>query len=158
MVCCVFFSSRRRHTRCALVTGVQTCALPICAPQIGVDADRGGARGGEIGLRAFAATAAGDQRKKERDHDRGAQRAVHWRFPERNGGRYASIDGPPSPQARRCCGDGATLPRKRLFGGGTALPNRGSRDSDNNGSMMVDGRVLGESGSEWSWERVCQSG
>src|SRR3546814_6928725 len=36
MVCCsgfvmflFFFSSRRRHTRCALVTGVQTCALPI---------------------------------------------------------------------------------------------------------------------------------
>src|SRR3546814_3654267 len=28
MFCC-FFSSRRRHTRCALVTGVQTCALPI---------------------------------------------------------------------------------------------------------------------------------
>src|SRR3546814_1906041 len=26
-----FFSSRIRHTRCALVTGVQTCALPICA-------------------------------------------------------------------------------------------------------------------------------
>src|SRR3546814_14329276 len=25
----MFFSSRRRHTRCALVTGVQTCALPI---------------------------------------------------------------------------------------------------------------------------------
>src|SRR3546814_8660501 len=24
-----FFASRRRHTRCALVTGVQTCALPI---------------------------------------------------------------------------------------------------------------------------------
>src|SRR3546814_15375854 len=28
---CFFFSSRRRHTRCALVTGVQTCALPIFA-------------------------------------------------------------------------------------------------------------------------------
>src|SRR3546814_8979672 len=27
-----FFSSRRRHTRCALVTGVQTCALPISLP------------------------------------------------------------------------------------------------------------------------------
>src|SRR3546814_9334576 len=27
--CCVF-SSGRRHTICALVTGVQTCALPIC--------------------------------------------------------------------------------------------------------------------------------
>src|SRR3546814_9351711 len=26
---CFCFSSRRRHTRCALVTGVQTCALPI---------------------------------------------------------------------------------------------------------------------------------
>src|SRR3546814_2688038 len=29
LVVCFFFSSRRRHTRCALVTGVQTCALPI---------------------------------------------------------------------------------------------------------------------------------
>src|SRR3546814_1638455 len=28
-MCFFFFSSRRRHTRCALVTGVQTCALPI---------------------------------------------------------------------------------------------------------------------------------
>src|SRR3546814_8670772 len=28
-VCCFFFASRSRHTRCALVTGVQTCALPI---------------------------------------------------------------------------------------------------------------------------------
>src|SRR3546814_3747408 len=33
MICVLFFflSSRRRHTRCALVTGVQTCALPISA-------------------------------------------------------------------------------------------------------------------------------
>src|SRR3546814_6195275 len=30
-MCVFFFSSRRRHTRCALVTGVQTCALPILA-------------------------------------------------------------------------------------------------------------------------------
>src|SRR3546814_2623549 len=29
LIDCFFFSSRRRHTRCALVTGVQTCALPI---------------------------------------------------------------------------------------------------------------------------------
>src|SRR3546814_9578571 len=29
MIYFVCFSSRRRHTRCALVTGVQTCALPI---------------------------------------------------------------------------------------------------------------------------------
>src|SRR3546814_20871286 len=30
-----FFSSRRRHTRCALVTGVQTCALPIFRAVLG---------------------------------------------------------------------------------------------------------------------------
>src|SRR3546814_2044520 len=30
VVCFCFFSSRRQHTRCAVVTGVQTCALPIC--------------------------------------------------------------------------------------------------------------------------------
>src|SRR3546814_17345145 len=30
--CSFFFSSRRRHTRCALVTGLQTCALPILGP------------------------------------------------------------------------------------------------------------------------------
>src|SRR3546814_2005108 len=29
LLCFFFFSSRRRHTSCALVTGVQTCALPI---------------------------------------------------------------------------------------------------------------------------------
>src|SRR3546814_11039961 len=41
-----FFSSRRRHTRCSLVTGVQTCALPISsatgfggAATMGDDAD-----------------------------------------------------------------------------------------------------------------------
>src|SRR3546814_4000027 len=30
------FSRRRRHTSCALVTGVQTCALPIYAPESGL--------------------------------------------------------------------------------------------------------------------------
>src|SRR3546814_8766857 len=30
-----FFSSRRLHTRCALVTGVQTCALPIYGDELG---------------------------------------------------------------------------------------------------------------------------
>src|SRR3546814_507506 len=43
-VCCLYFvfSSRRRHTRCALVTGVQTCALPIYP-----------ARSGGIGFRSL---------------------------------------------------------------------------------------------------------
>src|SRR3546814_9644903 len=33
-VVCFFFSCRRGHTRCALVTGVQTCALPIFVAQL----------------------------------------------------------------------------------------------------------------------------
>src|SRR3546814_3496815 len=33
ILCIFFFSSRRRHTICALVTGVQTCALPIFADE-----------------------------------------------------------------------------------------------------------------------------
>src|SRR3546814_1893767 len=35
-----FFSSRRRHTRCALVTGVQTCALPIYSRAASLMSDR----------------------------------------------------------------------------------------------------------------------
>src|SRR3546814_2761403 len=44
-----FFSSRRRHTRCALVTGVQTCALPIW-PEL---------RSGAVPLHADARTLVG---------------------------------------------------------------------------------------------------
>src|SRR3546814_7275298 len=36
-ICLFFFSSRRRHTRCALVTGVQTCALPILPSRPGTE-------------------------------------------------------------------------------------------------------------------------
>src|SRR3546814_6442057 len=39
------FSSRRRHTMCALVTGVQTCALPICARSTPAAVLPGAARG-----------------------------------------------------------------------------------------------------------------
>src|SRR3546814_2449730 len=39
LVCIFFFSSRGRHTRCALVTGVQTCALPIFKDYPGGDED-----------------------------------------------------------------------------------------------------------------------
>src|SRR3546814_8742905 len=55
LVCIFVFSSRRRHTRCALVTGVQTCALPIsrCIPGFDVGSQslreflRGLSHGGE---------------------------------------------------------------------------------------------------------------
>src|SRR3546814_3634132 len=44
-----FFSSRRRHTRCALVTGVQTCALPIWS-SAGDEAPPQALRRGLLGL------------------------------------------------------------------------------------------------------------
>src|SRR3546814_3581933 len=40
VICIFFFSSRRRHTRCALVTGVQTCALPIFPPLLRLTVSR----------------------------------------------------------------------------------------------------------------------
>src|SRR3546814_8658770 len=46
-----FFSSRRRHTRCALVTGVQTCALPIWLADSALDA---ALRGGDLTKRLLA--------------------------------------------------------------------------------------------------------
>src|SRR3546814_3662130 len=51
-----FFSSRRRHTRCALVTGVQTCALPIFVAVL--HADLGEHAGHGVG--ADATVGAGD--------------------------------------------------------------------------------------------------
>src|SRR3546814_6761903 len=48
----VVFSSSRRHTRCALVTGVQTCALPICKAEMKRIAGRSG-QGTGLCLRYF---------------------------------------------------------------------------------------------------------
>src|SRR3546814_1641701 len=45
-----FFSSRRRHTMCALVTGVQTCALPISAALCDPGIRRSAARGPPCGI------------------------------------------------------------------------------------------------------------
>src|SRR3546814_8877092 len=45
-----FFSSRRRHTRCALVTGVQTCALPILLGHLPLgEANHGAAAEDDLG-------------------------------------------------------------------------------------------------------------
>src|SRR3546814_7761691 len=59
-----FFSSRRRHTRCALVTGVQTCALPIA----GADALDLDTLAGAL----LAAVEAADANEKEAWRSRGA--------------------------------------------------------------------------------------
>src|SRR3546814_6400874 len=48
---CFFFSSRRRHTRCELVTGVQTCALPIGESEDAVPATGLAVVGGLIAAR-----------------------------------------------------------------------------------------------------------
>src|SRR3546814_10953004 len=47
---CFFFSSRRRHSICALVTGVQTFALPICLIQKAVTGESGSIVGVMRGL------------------------------------------------------------------------------------------------------------
>src|SRR3546814_10236900 len=52
-----FFSSRRRHTRCALVTGVQTFALPI------FNDDAAGA--GKLGCKGLCAAHAAQARRED---------------------------------------------------------------------------------------------
>src|SRR3546814_6625394 len=49
----LLFSSRRRHTRCALVPGVQTCALPILLSEPAAEA-RGFPRAMAAGCRGWA--------------------------------------------------------------------------------------------------------
>ena len=80
---CFFFSSRRRHTRSGRVTGVQTCALPICIksgalPQreIGILKSEGAAatRNGQYKKRRAAATRDGHFKK------RGRCRNERWEF------------------------------------------------------------------------------
>src|SRR3546814_9240719 len=71
-----FFSSRRRHTRCALVTGVQTCALPIfrrARPGHAADrhADDGGHRiGSDAGRGGVRRRARGEGRHRQPASDR----------------------------------------------------------------------------------------
>src|SRR3546814_6971293 len=71
-----FFSSRRRHTRCALVTGVQTCALPILHVEV-----PGRDRSDEIGqlakaLEGFKSLFAADKERAEAEQERNRQTQV----------------------------------------------------------------------------------
>src|SRR3546814_826282 len=66
-----FFSSRRRHTRCALVTGVQTCALPIwcpgdCGRRVACRAAHGDGAAGGVDRLSRRGSAAGSGRRDSR--------------------------------------------------------------------------------------------
>src|SRR3546814_17192635 len=69
-----FFSSRRRHTRCALVTGVQTCALPILPDEGSViDARRQHCPRHALGCRADRGARLGAARVLKLQHLRAAR-------------------------------------------------------------------------------------
>src|SRR3546814_10506820 len=78
-----FFSSRRRHTRCALVTGVQTCALPIWGRRRFAQRCRNKAfsgprlRGGDAGCSALL-TIAGGVRPEELGANRSPPATEPW--------------------------------------------------------------------------------
>src|SRR3546814_3272399 len=78
-----FFSSRRRHTRCALVTGVQTCALPIFIDITNND------------LRAFArqplARCCTDSRTACGDYDTFSVKSVHANAVAKDASRQLSM-------------------------------------------------------------------
>src|SRR3546814_8609316 len=58
--CYFVVSSRRRHTRCALVTGVQTCARPISRPPCSITVLKAGDGAGSPGLRIDGRTGEDD--------------------------------------------------------------------------------------------------
>src|SRR3546814_3280276 len=90
-MCGVFvLSSRRRHTMCALVTGVQTCALPISRTGTGI-----GARAGRVKL-VF--------------HERAWEDYLYWQATDpkllaRLNGLIRESRRTPEPASRRRCAD-----------------------------------------------------
>src|SRR3546814_20204328 len=121
---CFFFSSRRRHTSCALVTGVQTCALPISARSsmsTGAMASRspkssrptarspGSSGGADVRLYPAAADPAADRRR----HGVGQPVAVEAR-PDGRADRRRAKAGPPDRTGRLA----AARPRDSWKGGG----------------------------------------
>src|SRR3546814_812205 len=85
---CFFFSSRRRHTRCVLVTGVQTCALPI---YYGYATDNAGWKHTDKAILVWSpdstkiATFRQDQRRTSTmtlvGTDVGAPKVEQWKYP-----------------------------------------------------------------------------
>src|SRR3546814_2391408 len=97
----LFFSSRRRHTRCALVTGVQTCALPILffrgdAVELGT---------GRSGRRALELAAGGHDVAAARGTDRSGDAGFENQVAERAYplGRRAFIRSGERRVGKECC-------------------------------------------------------
>src|SRR3546814_20816853 len=116
---CFFFSSRRRHTSCALVTGVQTCALPIFHARTGRNEER---RRHHLPLRKSS------RRARRRPHL--SRPAGPSRSPAESGGaahiRHLDADGP----------------RPILFANGSMLTPAGIYDTDSIEAMPI-GAVTG---------------
>src|SRR3546814_7605842 len=91
-----FFSSRRRHTRCALVTGVQTCALPISFFGPRVETDGGSARGGQQRVSRRLAAPGDGQLRRMRPAEIGVRAdlepaRLNTSFGEKGGDGFASL-------------------------------------------------------------------
>src|SRR3546814_6412734 len=84
-----FFSSRRRHTICALVTGVQTCALPIWTGADALDLDT-------LAGALLAAVESADAEEREAWRSRGA---ASFQGRGRKAGRRAGGNGEGGNQA-----------------------------------------------------------
>src|SRR3546814_14941655 len=125
-----FFSSRRRHTRCALVTGVQTCALPISGSSLqrtlGVgEAARKAVAGIDWSEKAFVtvgpAQEAGRGAQQAGEVRRGALSLELGPLGERHGqGDFEHAVRPPRVQVARTrtAGGGGGLGGRRGGGGG----------------------------------------
>src|SRR3546814_7025566 len=141
ILCDFVFSRRRRHTRCALVTGVQTCALPICARHAQV--------GGEaVADRAVAVTdltIAPEMRLARRDLRRRAE--LRRRVPReggrrRRGGKLARAADLEHDEPRQ------VRPLARH-------PARDSCDQRKGAALAgLEGELSAEIGRAWSRERV----
>src|SRR3546814_132186 len=118
----VFFSSRRRHTRCALVTGVQTCALPISitstvggVPGVGLGTSWARAKTGRASSRANRPAAHGDGSRAALEYfidgfltsAAGQRTAPRMNLPRgRDPRRRDRTYGSPSPVHGRRCSEG----------------------------------------------------
>src|SRR3546814_18201729 len=118
-----FLSSRRRHTRCALVTGVQTCALPIISLRVEIADIAERDEAASFGVPAFGVVAdigeVGKMRAPTIDLPRDAGRA--WRPGSIEDRQIGIVQNPPdragmrNPFPRTADGDGPDFGPATMF-------------------------------------------